>query len=274
MNEQTKSTFLAVAVGIVAGVGLLVGVGAMVGNAILPLMARGESLSQSQSSLERKLEKLDEKLDALDKKVDGLARAGAQRLAGGDAQRAPQPVDDTKVYDLPVGDSYILGKADAPVTIMEFSDLQCPFCSRFHTPLLEAFKAYPNDVKIIFKNFPLSMHPNARPAAKAALAAGVQGKYYEMIEQLLQNQNALTEDKFKEVAGKLGLNVEQFIKDLKDRDAEFEKKLEADLELGSKANVPGTPTYFLNGKKNNSRTPEAWKQAVEAALKEGKAEKK
>lgn len=274
MNEQTRSTFLAVSVGIIAGIGLLVGMSTVVNNSLVPLVSRGEGLAETQARIERKIDMVENNLDALDKKIDSLERKiSTLRLAGGDAQRPPmpQPMEDTTVYDIPVGDSYVLGNPNAPITIVEFSDLQCPFCSRFHTPLMEAAKAYPNDVKVIFKNFPLPMHPNARPAAKAALAAGFQGKYYEMVDQLLQNQSALTEDKFKELAGKLGLNVEQFAKDLKDRDAELEAKVNADMELGTKSNVPGTPTYFLNGKKSNARSPEAWKAAIEEALKGIKA---
>jgi protein-disulfide isomerase len=273
MNEQMRNMVLAISVGLIAGIGLLVGMSTVVTNALVPVTAKTDVVMQSQSKLEReltdKLKSIETKVEALDKKM-----VANPRMAGGDVQQRPQapqmPQEDTTAYEIPVGDSYIFGKADAPVTIVEFSDLQCPFCSHFHAPLFEAVKAYPNDVRVVFKNFPLPFHENARPAAKAALAAGLQGKYYEMVALILQNQATLTEAKFKELAGQLGLNVEQFAKDLKDRDAAFEKKLADDMELGAKVNVPGTPTYYLNGKKNNARSTEMWKAAIDEALKAAK----
>jgi len=86
---------------------------------------------------------------------------------------APQrPVEDlNKVYEIPQGASLIKGEKTASVTIVEFSDFQCPFSKRFHTVILDVLKAYPKDVKFIFKNFPLGFHQNAKPAAKATLAA-------------------------------------------------------------------------------------------------------
>jgi protein-disulfide isomerase len=204
------------------------------------------------------------KVASLERELAELKKRPAERPM---PPQQPPAEDMNKVYDLPVADSFILGKADAKVTIMEFSDLQCPYCSRFHAPMKEALGAFPNDVKIVLKNYPLSFHPNARPAAKAALAAGIQGKYYEMIDLLFANNKDLSDAKYVELAGKLGLNVAQFSKDLKDKDAEFEKKIEADMQLGEKSDVRGTPTYFLNGKKTNARDLASWKAAIEAALK-------
>src|SRR5262249_8209085 len=111
----------------------------------------------------------------------------------------PQPPaeDFNKVYTIDIGQSPIDGKKDAPVTIVEFSDFQCPFCARFWPPVKDVLKAYPDKVKLVIKNFPLSFHPNARPAAKLALAANEQGKYYEMVDLLLQNGGDVSEGKVK-----------------------------------------------------------------------------
>ncbi len=180
----------------------------------------------------------------------------------------PVPQEDfTTVYDVPAGDSYVLGKPDAKVTIVEFSDLQCPFCAKFHPVVREVQKAFPDDVRLVLKNYPLVFHPNARPAAKAALAAGAQGKYFEMVALLMANATDLSDAKYVELAGKLGLNVAQFSKDLKDRDAEFEKRITADMALADKADVHGTPTYFLNGKKTRARDIKQWTAEVQALLK-------
>jgi protein-disulfide isomerase len=206
-------------------------------------------------------------LEALKSEITGLK----QELAGKPQRQAQQPQqppaeDLNKVYDIPVGGSYVLGKADAKITIVEFSDFQCPFCARFHPFVGEAQKAFPNDVKVILKNFPLGFHPNARPAAKAALAAGLQGKYYEMADLLIAGGKDLSEAKYKEAAGKIEINVEQFLKDLKEKDAEFEKQIEADIALAGQVDVRGTPTYFLNGKKSNARSTEAWTSEIKALL--------
>jgi len=126
-------------------------------------------------------------------------------------------------------------------------------------------KAYPNDVKLVIKNFPLPFHPNARPAAKAALAAGEQGKYFEMADALIANQQTLSEAKYLELAKQLGLNVKQFEKDLKEKDAKFEAVIAADMQLVDEVDVRGTPTFFINGKKTMARDVESFKAEIEKA---------
>jgi len=220
-----------------------------------------------------RVDNLATRIDSLESEIKGFKKDLAERPqqpAVQPQQPEPQqpPAEDmNKVYDIPVADSHVLGKPDAKITIVEFSDFQCPFCGRFHPLVGEAQKAFPNDVKVIIKNFPLGFHPNARPAAKVALAAGLQGKYFEMADLLLANGNDLSEAKYKELAGKVGINVDRFMKDLKDKDAEFEKKIEADIALGGQVDVRGTPTYFLNGKKTTARTSEQWKSEIDALLK-------
>ena len=111
----------------------------------------------------------------------------------------------------------------------------------------EVLKNYPDQVKVVFKNLPLSFHQQAKPAAIAALAAGRQGKYWEMHDALFANQQRLgEEDKlFTELATKIGLNLEKFQKDIKDE--VVAKQIEADLAQASKLSIFGTPGYFVNG---------------------------
>ncbi len=255
---------------------------------------------------------------ALDARVASLeADLKALKEGGGGAKQAPAAEDYTKVYNIPAADSYVLGKKDARVTVVEFSDLQCPYCSRFHPLVNEIAKAFPNDVKVIFKNYPLGFHQHARPAAKAALAAGLQGKYYEMVNVLMMHnpdnvteedyrafakQKGMDPDKYmtdlqaywnsrsqeeadskkvemppkkpefsaalyKELAGQIGLDVAQFEKDLKEKDVDFDKKIEADIALATKVDVRGTPTFFINGKKTKSRDIKGWTAEIQALLK-------
>ena len=203
------------------------------------------------------------RVTALEAEVNRLKQQPVGRQA-----LPPVPQEDyTTVYDVHVGDSYALGKPDARITIVEFSDFQCPFCAKFHPVLHDVQQAFPDDVRLVLKNYPLAFHPNARPAARAAFAAGIQGKYFEMVALLMANAADLSGAKYVELAGKLGLNVEQFSRDLKDREAEFDKKIDADSALGDKVDVKGTPTYFINGRKTRARDIKQWTAEVEALLK-------
>ena len=127
---------------------------------------------------------------------------------------------------------------------------------------------YPNDVKLVIKNFPLPMHDYARKAAIAALAAGKQGKFWEVHEKLFANQNDLSDAKVEAIAGEIGLDMEQFKKDL--QDTAIASLIDRDLNDGRKANIPGTPSVYVNGKLINQRSLQGFQQAIEAELKKKK----
>ena len=270
MNRWIAVVIITAAV-VLAGIGLLFGVGIVVQRAIAPVGGSLKEIASDQKEIKQKLDNAAaadlkgvlQRVAALEAKVkifeEMLGKAGSD-TAKQPSQRPQRDV--TTAYDVPVGSSAVFGKPDAPVTIVVFNDFQCPFCSRFYPAALEAAKAYPNQVKLVLKHFPLSFHPGARPAAKAALAAGVQGKFYEMTDLLFQNNRSLSDDKFKELAGQLKLNVAQFMKDYKGRDAEWEKKIEEDMELGGKVGVQGTPSYYLNGKAVPPGSPDQWKGMI------------
>ncbi len=124
---------------------------------------------------------------------------------------------------------------------------------------------YPNDVKLVVKHFPLPMHGYARKAATAALAAGKQGKFWEIHEKLFANQKDLSDAKVEEIAQEIGLNMEQFNKDLKD--PAIASLIDRDINNGREANVQGTPTIFVSGKLLNQRSLQGFQQAIEAKLK-------
>ena len=119
----------------------------------------------------------------------------------------------------------------------------------------------------VLKNFPLSFHPHARQAAKAALAAGEQGKYYEMTDLLMENFRDLGESKYVELAGQLGLDVEKFKQDLVNNDEKYEAVIQADMELAQKVAVRGTPTFYVNGKKTRARDFNSFKREIDEILK-------
>jgi len=197
------------------------------------------------------------KLDALDKAVQQVKAAPA-------AAARPQ-VDPNKVYPLTVGDSPSKGPADAKVTIVEFSDYQCPFCSQAEPLIDQVMQEYPKDVKRVYKQFPLtSIHPNALPASKAAVAAGKQGKFWEMHAKLFGNQRDLSPDNYKKWAEELKLDMARFEKDLAAPDVQG--AIDKDGQEARAAEVTGTPTIFVNGKRLQQRSLEGFKAAIDAVL--------
>jgi protein-disulfide isomerase len=144
-----------------------------------------------------------------------------------------------------IGSSPFKGPADAKITIVEFSDFQCPHCKRGAQTMEEVMEAYPNQVKLVFKNIPLQFHKQAMPAAKAALAAAKQGKFWEMHDMLFENQGSLGDAFYVEAATKLGLDVEKFKTDM--ASPEVEAQVKADQEQGEKNGIQGTPGFFVNG---------------------------
>jgi len=175
-------------------------------------------------------------------------------------------IDFNRAYKIPVGNSPIKGNKDAPVTIVEFSDYECPYCAALQPTLREVLKAYPKKVKLVFKNFPLSFHKQARNAAKAALAAGEQGKFWEMHDIIFKNYKRLSEEKFIEFARQLGLDMEKFVSDYKSN--KYDKQIQQDIKLGISVGVRGTPTLFINGKRMRGRSFSHFKEAIEEILKE------
>lgn len=142
--------------------------------------------------------------------------------------------------------SHIRGEFSALVTVVEFSDFQCPFCERFHTTVLQVLEDYPSQVRWVFKHFPLdALHPQARPAAEASECAAEQNKFWEFADALFENQSSLSQDIYSEIATDLGLNLPQFNQCLTDR--KYKNKVEADYQEGIRLGVRGTPASFING---------------------------
>lgn len=196
-------------------------------------------------------------------KLESLEKSVAQVRAAPAAGR-PQ-VDPNKVYTIPIGDSPVEGPSDAKVTIVEFSDYQCPFCSQAEPLFDQVMAAYPKDVKRTYKQFPLtSIHPQAMPASKAALAAGKQGKFWEMHTKLFENMRQLTPENFTKWAGELGLDVARFQTDM--ASPEIQAQIDREMQEARAADVTGTPTIFVNGKRLQQRSFEGFKAAIDAAL--------
>lgn len=161
----------------------------------------------------------------------------------------------------------VKGAKDAPVTIVEFSDFECPFCSRVLPTVDKVMKDYEGKVKIAFRQNPLPFHQTAKPSAKAAMAAQAQGKFWEYHDILFKNQRDQTDENFVKWAKQLGLNVEKFKKDMKN--PEFDKRIEADQNFARQNGAGGTPAFFINGVRLVGAQPyEKFKEIIDALLKE------
>jgi protein-disulfide isomerase len=165
-------------------------------------------------------------------------------------------------------DDAVLGNANATVTIVEFSDYECPFCQRFYLETFPQIKSEYIDtgkVKFVYRDFPLNIHKNAEKAAEAAECAGDQGKYYEMGHMLYTQGVEGGVATFKQYAQDLNLDTEKFNNCL-DSDIKA-AEVTKDSVAGKQAGVTGTPTFFINGQKISGAQPfSVFKQAIDKAL--------
>jgi protein-disulfide isomerase len=160
----------------------------------------------------------------------------------------------------------VKGPADARITLVEFSDFECPYCSAAEKQVDIVMAAYPKDVKLVYKQFPLSMHPHAEIAAEASLAAREQGKFWEMYEVLFKNSRQLSRTSILAMAKDIGLDVDKFKADLDS--GKYKAVVEKDVADGESAGVYGTPAFYINGKQYNGPvTLAALKPILAAELK-------
>jgi protein-disulfide isomerase len=157
-------------------------------------------------------------------------------------------------YEIPTEGFPSLGPDDAEIVIVEFSDYQCPFCSRFHDQTYRALlDAYPGQIRFVYRNLPLSFHQNAMPAAEAAMCAGDQDAYWEMHDKLFENQASLNNQEgmvldqptYNQYATELGLDVTVFEECMTSH--RHVQAIQDDMEFSQSLGVQSTPTFFING---------------------------
>lgn len=165
----------------------------------------------------------------------------------------PKPRRPT--FPVEIGNAPVTGGKDAKVTIVEFSDFQCPFCAKGADVLNALKKKYGNKIKIAFKNFPLPFHNHAEDAAVAGLCANEQGSdyFWKMHDQMFANQDSLDNEGLKKIAKKIGLKSDQFEKCLSEK--KYLEQVKSDMEEGRKIKVKSTPTFFINGQLINGAQP-------------------
>jgi protein-disulfide isomerase len=180
-------------------------------------------------------------------------------------QRAGEP-DPNVTYRADVGKAPTRGAKNAKVTIVLFSDFQCPFCGRVEPTLEQVLKEYPKDVRIAWKNLPLPFHQNAMPAAEAAMAANEQGKFWEMHDLMFKNQQKLAKEDLEGYAKQLGLDMAKWNASIESH--KYKKDIEADTQAGNKIGARGTPTMFVNGKVLVGAQPiDEFKKRIDAEIK-------
>jgi len=230
--------------------------------AIIGLAILGGGFMVTQS-IERSQESLGAAMVAAVEKMP--APAAAPAAAPSRAAARPGRPDPSKRYEVAVGSSPVKGPEDAKVTIVEFSDFQCPFCSRVTPTLKKIREEYPEDVKVVWKHLPLSIHPKAPGAHAAAEAAHKQGKFWEMHDLIFANQREMSDEKYLEYAAQLDLDLDQFKKDV--ASAEVKKQVSDDTRLASTLGVTGTPGFFINGRfLSGARPYDSFKVVIDEEL--------
>ncbi|HWV37056.1 MAG TPA: thioredoxin domain-containing protein [Vulgatibacter sp.] len=199
----------------------------------------------------------------------------AKLIAGGATAHvaAPaRPAEPTKPVFVEIPDGApSRGPAGAKVTIVAFSDFQCPFCSRVNPTLKQIEDTYGKDVRLVFRHLPLPFHKDAKPAAEAAMAAHEQGKFWEMHDKLFQNQRDLSRATFERYAQEIGLDMNKFRAALDS--GKFRAYVENDERYAGTVGATGTPAFFINGKKVSGAQPfDNFKRVIDEELKRADAE--
>ena len=209
----------------------------------------------------------------------GAIKAGKTEIAAIEESKAskfgsrPAPKLLDAPVPIPTPGSPVMGPPNARITLVEFSDFQCPYCSKAVAQINATLNAYPNDVRLIFKQYPLESHPAAAISAAASLAAHRQGKFWPMHNVMFANRPKLSRQSILAWAKEIGLDMKRFAADL-DSEA-IHKDVLRDQADGDKAGVEGTPTLFLNGQKyNGDLAPDAIKPVIDGELKRLSAAKK
>ncbi|PYS82812.1 MAG: hypothetical protein DMF67_11550 [Acidobacteria bacterium] len=189
----------------------------------------------------------------------------AQRLRNGASVQTFITPPEQPVFQIATDDQPTKGKADAAVTVVEFTDYQCPVCAQAQPVVERLITEYGDRVRFVVRDFPLAQHKDAEKAAEAAEAAREQGKYWDFTAILFRNQSALGAEQLKQYAGVIGLDRKRF--DAALDSGKFAGQVERDVRDGERVGVNATPTFFINGRQVPERTYEALKAAIEAALK-------
>lgn len=198
---------------------------------------------------------------------DIAGKQTAQVLPDTNSQPSPTPSNQEErivQFEITKND-HVRGDFNAPITLVEFSDFECPFCARHFPTLNKILDDYNGKVRLVYKHFPLEFHPNAQKAAEASECADEQGKFWEYHDKLFENYQKYSSDNFKQWAKDLGLNIGKF-NDCLDS-GKFSQKIKDDYQEGLQKGVNGTPATFVNGQLVSGALPyDSFKQIIDNSL--------
>lgn len=227
-----------------------------------------------RDAMEEELRLLHEELSRVQKDVR-VIRADMKKILKEmkiDPQAKKKKTPDTTIYDIPIGSSPVLGPDDATVTIVEFSDFQCVYCSRETPKIKQIARLYPKDVKVVFKHYPLKFHKEAKPAHAASVLAykhsGSEG-FWKMHDMIFASPKDLSVSRLRKYAGSLDMDLSAFDRTLGNQTT-INKMLQDDYALARKCKVTGTPTILINGLKMTGRTIADYKKRIDSILAKAK----
>ena len=179
--------------------------------------------------------------------VDSPSTQASSQASGTGLESAASQQTQYTRYDIPTENAYFIGPADAPITIVEFSDYQCPFCRRWHDEVYEPLLAeYPGQIRLVYRHFPLtSIHPDALSAAEAAMCAGEQDAYWPFHERLFGSET-LGINTYMQYAQDLALNMTTFEACINNHT--YQQAIQKDSDFAVNLGIRSTPTFFINGK--------------------------
>ncbi|MDC3959234.1 DsbA family protein [Polyangium jinanense] len=182
-----------------------------------------------------------------------------------DCKHAEAEAPSDVVEEVSLGKAPVRGPESAPVTLVMFADFECPFCARAEKTLRDLEQEYPGKLRIAFKHHPLKFHAHAADAARAAIAAQAQGKFWPLHDALLGAQGTLDQEGIERAAETAGLDVARLRRDM--RSAETDAQLAADKAEAARLEIKGTPTFFVNGRRIPGALPvQDFRAAIDRAL--------
>ena len=222
-------------------------------------------ISFTFAGVEDELKKINDKLDNIGKRLNAIEKKVASAPSKNNNKKQADP---NAVYNIPISGSVVWGNPNAKVTITEFTDFQWPYCAKSVSLVDDILKKYPNDVKVVIKNFPLSFHKQAYKAAQYSLAANEQGKYKEMYHAIFDNYKKLesNEDWPLEIAQSLGLDMNKFVKDFSSD--KIKKQLDLEINQFRNSGIPrlAVPKFLIQGKEPQGRDINSFSAMIDAEL--------
>ena len=212
------------------------------GALVISALIIGSSIVAGSYLVRNAVDRTGGEVNALRTTFESVGRGAPQQARDTSRDR----IDPNRRYEVSTKGAPVRGNPEAKIAVVEFSDFQCPYCGSSVQTLNQIAQAYGDKVRIVFKHLPLPIHSKAPAAHAAAEAAHRQGKFWPMHDKIFANQRELSPEKYREYARELGLDVNQFDRDV--ADASVKQRVDADADEARKLGVNGTPAFFVNGR--------------------------